>query len=101
MFFGVIFVVSFLFMFLSQKIDEIPSELKQLYRTVWEISQRTLIDMAADRGAYIDQSQSFNVHMAEVNFGKLTSMHFYAWEKVSTAVNACALIGKAAVHDHN
>ncbi|XP_064405543.1 ribonucleoside-diphosphate reductase large subunit-like [Halichondria panicea] len=64
-----------------QKIDEIPSDLKQLYRTVWEISQRTLIDMAADRGAYIDQSQSFNVHMAEANFGKLTSMHFYAWEK--------------------
>ncbi len=54
---------------------------------MWEISQRTLIDMAADRGAYIDQSQSFNVHMAEANFGKLTSMHFYAWEKVSLSVS--------------
>ena len=52
---------------------------------MWEISQRTLIDMAADRGAYIDQSQSFNVHIAEPNFGKLTSMHFYAWKKVSVS----------------
>jgi len=56
--------------------------MKKLYKTVWEISQRTLIDMVADRGAYIDQSQSFNVHIAEPNFGKLTSMHFYAWKKV-------------------
>lgn len=64
-----------------QKVDGIPEELKKLYKTVWEISQRTLIDMAADRGAYIDQSQSFNVHIAEPNFGKLTSMHFYAWKK--------------------
>lgn len=66
----------------TQNIDEIPTDLKTLYKTVWEISQRTLIDMAADRGAYIDQSQSFNVHMAEANFGKLTSMHFYSWKKV-------------------
>lgn len=57
--------------------------MKKLYKTVWEISQRTLIDMVADRGAYIDQSQSFNVHIAEPNFGKLTSMHFYAWKKAS------------------
>lgn len=64
-----------------QNIDGIPNDLKKLYKTVWEISQRTLIDMAADRGAYIDQSQSFNVHMAEVNYGKLTSMHFYGWKK--------------------
>lgn len=64
-----------------QHIDEIPDELKKLYKTVWEISQRTLINMAAERGAYIDQSQSFNVHIAEPNFGKLTSMHFYAWRK--------------------
>ena len=68
---------------LFQNIEEIPDDLKQLYKTVWEISQRALIDMAADRGAYIDQSQSFNVHIAEPNFGKLTSMHFYAWKKVS------------------
>ncbi len=61
----------------------IPSEVKALYKTVWEISQKTLIDMAADRGAFIDQSQSFNVHIAKPTFAKLTSMHFYAWKKVS------------------
>jgi ribonucleotide reductase alpha subunit len=55
--------------------------LKALYKTVWEIKQRVLVDMAADRGAYIDQSQSFNVHMSDPNFGKLTSLHFYTWKK--------------------
>ncbi|XP_003386357.1 PREDICTED: ribonucleoside-diphosphate reductase large subunit-like [Amphimedon queenslandica] len=64
-----------------QNIPEIPDELKVLYKTVWEISQKTLINMAADRGAYIDQSQSFNIHMGETNFGKMTSMHFYGWKK--------------------
>jgi len=64
-----------------QNVPGIPEDLKGLYKTVWEISQRCLIDMAADRGAFIDQSQSFNVHIAEPNFGKLTSMHFYAWKK--------------------
>ncbi|MFK7900078.1 MAG: ribonucleoside-diphosphate reductase subunit alpha, partial [Cyclobacteriaceae bacterium] len=64
-----------------QEIKEIPQQIKDIYKTVWEIKQRTLIDMAADRGAYIDQSQSFNVHMQNPNFGKLTSMHFYAWKK--------------------
>ena len=64
-----------------QNIDEIPQNIKEIYKTVWEIKQRELIDMAADRGAYIDQSQSFNVHMQNPNFGKLTSMHFYAWKK--------------------
>jgi ribonucleoside-diphosphate reductase subunit M1 len=64
-----------------QNIDEVPDDLKVLYKTVWEISQKTLINMAADRGAFIDQSQSFNVHMAEPNYGKLTSMHFYGWKK--------------------
>lgn len=59
---------------------EVPEELKALYKTVWEIRQRTLVDMAADRGAFIDQSQSFNVHMSDPNFGKLTSLHFYAWK---------------------
>jgi len=59
----------------------IPDDLKSLYKTVWEIKQRTLIDMAADRGAFIDQSQSFNVHMSDPNFGKMTSLHFYAWKK--------------------
>jgi ribonucleoside-diphosphate reductase alpha chain len=64
-----------------QNIPEIPQEIKDLYKTVWEIKQRTLIDMAADRGAYICQSQSLNLFIAEPNFAKLTSMHFYAWEK--------------------
>ena len=62
-----------------QRIPGIPEDLKAMYKTVWEIRQRVLVDMAADRGAYIDQSQSFNVHMSEPNFGKLTSLHFHAW----------------------
>lgn len=64
-----------------QNIEEIPADLRKLHKTVWEISGKVLIDLAADRGAFIDQSQSFNVHMPNVNFGKLTSMHFYAWKK--------------------
>jgi len=64
-----------------QNIDEIPSPLKNLYKTVWEISQRTLINMASDRGAFIDQSQSFNVFMGEPTIPKLTSLHFYSWKK--------------------
>ena len=66
----------------AQNIDEIPEHLKMLYKTVWEISQKTVIQMAADRGAFIDQSQSLNIHIAEPNYGKLTSMHFYAWKLV-------------------
>jgi ribonucleoside-diphosphate reductase subunit M1 len=65
-----------------QKIPGIPEELKALYKTVWEISQKVVIDMSADRGAFIDQSQSLNIHIAEPSFAKLSSMHFYAWEKV-------------------
>ena len=64
-----------------QAIDEIPENLKELYRTTWEISQKAVIDMAADRGAYICQSQSLNIHMENANFAKLTSMHFYGWKK--------------------
>lgn len=64
-----------------QNIPEIPQHIKDLYKTVWEISQKAVIDMAADRGAYICQSQSMNVHIQDPNFGKLTSMHFYAWKK--------------------
>lgn len=64
-----------------QEIAEIPQNVKDLYRTVWEIPQRALIDMAADRGAFICQSQSLNLFVPSPNFGKLTSMHFYAWEK--------------------
>lgn len=64
-----------------QDIDGIPAELKDLYKTVWEISMKTIIDMAADRGAYICQSQSLNLFVESPNFGKLSSMHFYAWQK--------------------
>ncbi len=64
-----------------QSIDQIPIEIKNLYKTVWEIPQKVLIDMAADRGAFIDQSQSFNVFMNEPNHAKLSSMHFYGWKK--------------------
>ena len=64
-----------------QDIPEIPQELKDLYKTVWEISQKVIIDMAADRGAFICQSQSMNLFMENPNFGKLSSMHFYAWQK--------------------
>ncbi len=64
-----------------QHIAEIPQDIKDLYKTVWEIKQRAIIDMAADRGAYICQSQSLNLFIADANFAKLTSMHFYAWEK--------------------
>lgn len=64
-----------------QHIAEIPQNLKDIYKTVWEISQKVIIDMAADRGAFICQSQSLNIHITDPNFGKLTSMHFYAWKK--------------------
>lgn len=64
-----------------QKIDGIPDSIKEIYKTVWEIKQRALIDMAADRGAYICQSQSLNLFVDAPTTGKLTSMHFYAWKK--------------------
>ena len=64
-----------------QNVPGIPQNIKDLYKTVWEISQKVIIDMAADRGAYICQSQSMNIFMQDPNFGKLTSMHFYAWKK--------------------
>ena len=64
-----------------QNIKEVPQRLKDLYKTAWEISQKAIIDQAADRGAYICQSQSLNIFMENANFGKLTSMHFYGWEK--------------------
>ena len=63
-----------------QSIERIPEEIKELYKTVWEISQKTVIDMSSGRAPYIDQGQSLNVHMQEPNFGKLSSMHFYAWK---------------------
>ncbi len=64
-----------------QAINDIPENIKELYKTVWEIKQKSIIDMAADRGAYICQSQSLNLFIQDANFAKLTSMHFYAWEK--------------------
>lgn len=64
-----------------QAIDSIPDYIKELYKTVWEIKMRNIIDMAADRGAYICQSQSLNLFVNAPNTSKLTSMHFYAWEK--------------------
>jgi ribonucleoside-diphosphate reductase alpha chain len=64
-----------------QKIDDIPDQIKDVYKTVWEIKQRTLIDMAADRGAYICQSQSLNLFVDAPTTSKLTSMHFYGWRK--------------------
>ena len=63
-----------------QNIPEIPTELKELYKTVWEIKQKTIIDMAAERGAFFCQSQALNLFMAEPNLAKLTSMHFHAWK---------------------
>ncbi|KAF1946161.1 hypothetical protein EJ02DRAFT_450930 [Clathrospora elynae] len=62
------------------RIPNIPDETKELYKTVWEISQRNIIQMAADRGAFIDQSQSLNIHMKEPTMGKITSMHFAGWK---------------------
>jgi ribonucleoside-diphosphate reductase alpha subunit len=59
---------------------ELSSEIKELYKTVWEIKQRNVLDMAADRGAYIDQSQSLNIHMTDATTAKLSSMHFYGWQ---------------------
>jgi len=64
-----------------QRIERIPQDIRDLYKTVWEISQKTIINMAADRGAYIDQSQSLNLFVENPNFAKISSMHFYAWKK--------------------
>jgi ribonucleoside-diphosphate reductase alpha chain len=64
-----------------QDIDQIPDSIKNLYKTSWEIKQKILIDMAASRGAFICQSQSLNLFLADPNYAKLTSMHFYAWKK--------------------
>jgi ribonucleoside-diphosphate reductase alpha chain len=64
-----------------QNINEIPEDLKALYKTAWEISQKVILDQAADRGAFIDQSQSLNIFMANPDFAKMTSMHFYGWKR--------------------
>jgi ribonucleoside-diphosphate reductase alpha chain len=62
-----------------QNIPEVPTNLKEIFKTVYEIKQKDVIDMAADRGAFIDQTQSMNIFMDSPNFAKLTSMHFYGW----------------------
>ena len=64
-----------------QNIPNIPDDVKAIYKTVWEISQKKVLDLAADRGAFICQSQSLNVHLQSPSLGQLTSMHFYGWKK--------------------
>jgi len=64
-----------------QNISEVPQKLKELYKTVWEIPQKTIIDLAADRGAFIDQSQSLNIYLSSPEIPRVTSMHFYGWKK--------------------
>src|SRR5258707_10872701 len=64
-----------------QAIPNIPADVKAIYKTVWEISQKKVLDLAADRGAYICQSQSLNVHLQAPTMGQLTSMHFYGWKR--------------------
>jgi ribonucleoside-diphosphate reductase alpha chain len=64
-----------------QALPELPAELREIYRTVWEVPMRSLIDMAADRGAFIDQSQSLNLFVESPNIGQLSSMYFHAWKK--------------------
>ncbi|HLA55390.1 MAG TPA: hypothetical protein VK623_04785, partial [Flavobacterium sp.] len=63
-----------------QNIDNIPADLKELYKTVWEMSMKDIIDMSRQRGYFVDQSQSLNLFMQDANYSKLTSMHFYAWQ---------------------
>jgi len=59
----------------------LPADIQEVFKTVWEIKQRSVIDMAADRGPFICQSQSLNIHMAEPTFAKLTGLHFHAWKR--------------------
>ncbi len=64
-----------------QGIEEIPKEIREIYKTVWEISQKIVVDYAADRGAFVDQSQSMNIFMEQPSYAKLSSMHLYGWKK--------------------
>merc|ERR1712066_518518 len=64
----------------SVKDLDLPADLRELYKTVWEIKQKKVLDMAADRGVYIDQSQSLNIHMVDATTAKLSSMHFHGWQ---------------------
>ncbi|XP_072396980.1 ribonucleoside-diphosphate reductase large subunit-like [Diabrotica undecimpunctata] len=71
-----------------QNIPEIPDDLKLIYKTTWEVSQKVVLNMAIDRGAFIDQSQSLNIHMMNPNYGSLSSMHFYGWNSgLKTGLN--------------
>jgi ribonucleoside-diphosphate reductase subunit M1 len=89
-----------------QAIPNIPGDIKALYKTVWEISQKNVIDMAADRAAFIDQSQSLNIHIRDPTFGKLTSMHFHGWRKglktgmyyLRTQAAAAAIVSFYRIH---
>lgn len=79
-----------------QNIPEIPDNIKQLYKTVWEVSKKTIIDLAADRGKYIDQTQSMNLHIPSPTVAKLSSMHFYGWKKgLKTGVYYLHTLGAA------
>jgi ribonucleoside-diphosphate reductase alpha chain len=70
-----------------QNIPQVPTNIKEVYKTVYEIKQKDVIDMAADRGAFIDQTQSMNIFMDSPNFAKLTSMHFYGWGRRNFIMN--------------
>jgi ribonucleotide reductase alpha subunit len=63
-----------------QGFQEIPEDIRKLYRTVWEIPQRVFINLAAGRGPFIDQSQSLNIYMSSLSFDKISNMHFYGWK---------------------
>ena len=92
-----------------QNIERIPEYIRELYKTTWEIKQRHVLDMAGDRGAYIDQSQSLNIHMVDANPAKVTSMHFYGWRqglktgmyylRTKAAADAIQFTVEAAVKD--
>merc|ERR1711966_595579 len=75
---------------------DLPQELKELYKTVWEVKQKRVLEMAADRSAYICQSQSLNIHMTDATVAKLSSMHFYGW-KLGLKTGQYYLRTKAAV----
>jgi hypothetical protein len=76
-----------------QSIDIIPEHTRAIFKTAWEISQRAVLDMSGERGAFICQSQSLNIHLDNPSVAKLTSLHFHAWHKVSRT-QSCALVGQ-------
>jgi ribonucleotide reductase alpha subunit len=84
-------------------IDSIPDRFKELYKTVWEMKMKDIIDMAAERGRFIDQSQSLNLFVADPTTDKLTAMHFYAWEKglkVNTLNFKCLITNRTIPPNH-